>query len=73
MVVDDGKQRIFVDMKINDVDKSNGYMCQIVKGTRITQCLCWDSVAKTPHKFFFEVYRAFVPTVLMNLGTNASI
>ena len=38
-MADDGKQRLFVEVKINDVNRSNAYTCQIVKGTCNTHCV----------------------------------
>ena len=38
-MADDGRQRLFVEVKMNDVDRSNAYTCQTVKGTRNTHCV----------------------------------
>ena len=36
---DDGNNRLFIEVYVNEVDKIKGYGCKIMKGTPKTQCV----------------------------------
>lgn len=57
-MADDGKQRLFVEVKINDVDRRNAYTCQTVKGTRNTHCVLGFS-RKDPTQVLFRSLSCF--------------
>ncbi|MCO5551167.1 hypothetical protein L7F22_004664 [Adiantum nelumboides] len=57
-MANDGKQRLFVEVKINDVDRSNAYTCQKVKGTCSMHCVLGFS-RKDPTQILFQSFSCF--------------
>ncbi|MCO5599393.1 hypothetical protein L7F22_053495 [Adiantum nelumboides] len=57
-MANDGKQSLFVEVKINDVDRSNAYTCQTVKGTRSTHCVLGFN-RKDPIQILFQSLSCF--------------
>ena len=37
---DDVKQRLFVEVKVSDVDRTNAWDCQTLEGTQSRHCIC---------------------------------
>ena len=56
---DDGKvQRQFVEVKVGNVDRSNSYACQTIKGTHKTHCILGFS-KKDPTQVLFRSLSCF--------------